>query len=142
MHPKFSRVAGLLLALGLLSACQTPARRVANRENDLAVAGFLVRPANTPQRQSLLARLPPHKVVQHVKGDDVRYVYADPSVCKCLYIGSQAAYAKYQENRQSDRRIAQLKQSLKDHNNAAEDDDFNAEVYDDPSWDWNVWAPW
>ena len=136
------RVAAMVFAIGLLTACQTPSQRVAHHENDLAVAGFLVRPANTPQRQTMLARLPAHKFVQRAKGDDVHYVYADPTVCKCLYVGTQTAYAKYQENKQSDRRIAQLKRDLKDHNNAAEDDDFNAQIYDDPAWDWSAWGPW
>lgn len=106
------------------------------------MAGFLVRPANTPERQAMLARLPAHKFVRHAKGDNIQYVYADPSVCRCLYVGSQAAYAKYQENKQSDQRIKELKRDLRDHENAAEDDDFNAQVYDDPAWNWNAWGPW
>lgn len=133
---------GTVLLVGLITACQTPAARVATHENNLAVAGFLVRPANTPERRAMLARLPAHKFVQHAKGDTVQYVYADPSVCKCLYVGSQAAYAKYQENKQSDRRIKELKKDLREHNNAAEDDDFNEQVYDDPAWNWNAWGPW
>ncbi len=136
------RLATVLLSIGLIAACQTSKERVARHEDNLAVAGFLVRPANTPERQAMLARLPAHKFVRHAKGDNIQYVYADPSVCRCLYVGSQAAYAKYQENKQSDQRIKELKRDLRDHENAAEDDDFNAQVYDDPAWNWNAWGPW
>ena len=142
MSLRFARLSVLMLGIGLMSACQTPKDRVASREDNLAVAGFLARPANTPAREEMLARLPAHKFVQHAKGDTIEYVYADPSVCKCLYIGSQAAYAKYVQNRQDDRRIKQLKQSLADHDSAvAADDEFNAQVYEDEQWNWGAWGP-
>lgn len=142
MAMRSSRLATLLLGIGLITACQTSSERVVRREDNLAAAGFLARPANTPERQAMLARLPAHKFVQHAKGDKIDYVYADPLVCKCLYIGSQAAYAKYVENKQSDQRIKELKKALKDHDNAVADDDFNAQVYDDPAWNWSAWGPW
>jgi hypothetical protein len=142
MEMTFSRLAILLFCICLTAACQTSRQRVVGREDNLAVAGFLARPANTPEREAMLARLPAHKFVQHAKGDKIQYVYADPSVCKCLYVGSQAAYAKYVENKQSDQRIKELKRALKEHDNAAADDDFNAQVYDDPAWNWSAWGPW
>jgi hypothetical protein len=135
-------MAGIFLALGFLAACQTPRQRVINHENDLAAAGFVVRPANTPERRTLLARLPAHKFVQRVKDDQVHYVFADPTVCKCLYVGTQEAYSQYQHNRQSDKRVKELERDLKDHQNAAEDDDFNEQVYSDPAFNWEAWGPW
>ena len=78
---RFAAMAGLLVAAGLLTACQTQQQIVAQREDNLAAAGFIVRPANTPDRQAMLHRLPPHKFVQRVNGDVVHYVYADPLVC-------------------------------------------------------------
>lgn len=140
MAMRATRMATLMLVVGLITACQTSSERVGKREDNLAVAGFLARPANTPERQAMLARLPAHKFVQHAKGDQIDYVYADPTVCKCLYVGSQAAYAKYVENRQSDQRIKELKQALKEHDNAVADDAFNAQVYDDPAWNWSAWG--
>jgi hypothetical protein len=55
-------------------------------------------PANTPQRQASLKTLPPHKFVRQLHGNTVTYVYADPTICNCLYMGDQAAYGRYREN--------------------------------------------
>jgi hypothetical protein len=57
-------------------------------------------------------------------------------------VGTQEAYGKYQENKQSDARIKQLESDLKDHQNAAEDDDFNEQVYANPAFNWEAWGPW
>ncbi len=95
------RAAAVTLAAGLLAACETPHHRIVDHENDLAAAGFLIRPANTAERRTLLARLPEHKFVQRVKDGKVHYVYADASICKCLYVGTEAAYGQYRQNKQS-----------------------------------------
>lgn len=87
----------ILAACLAISACTTPQQRTENRENLLAAAGFTVRPANTPERIASLRNLPPNKVVQRTRGDTVRYLYADPLVCACLYVGDQAAYGRYRQ---------------------------------------------
>jgi hypothetical protein len=132
----------VFLAVSLLAACQTSRQRIIDHENDLAAAGFLLRPADTAERRALLAQLPEHRFVQRVKGDKVHYVYADASVCKCLYVGSEAAYGQYQQNRESKAQVRELERDLKQRNNAAEDDDLNAQVYSDPAYHWEAWGPW
>jgi hypothetical protein len=77
-----------------LSACN----QVQNKEDLLAAAGFTVVPANTPQRQASLASLPPHKFAQQVRNNAVLYIYADPTICDCLYVGNQAAYDRYRQD--------------------------------------------
>jgi hypothetical protein len=85
-----------LLALCVfVSACAT---QVQNKEDMLAAAGFSLVPANTPQRQTSLTSLPPHKFVHQVRNNAVIYVYADPTICDCLYVGNQAAYDRYRAN--------------------------------------------
>ena len=79
-----------------LSACTR--QMVQNKENMLAAAGFRVVPANTPQRQTSVTTLPPHKFVRQVRNNNVIYIYADPTICDCLYVGDQAAYGRYREN--------------------------------------------
>ena len=64
----------------------------------LAAAGFTLVPANTPQRQVALRALPPHKFVNQVRNNAVIFTYADPTICDCLYVGSQAAYDRYRQN--------------------------------------------
>src|SRR6202789_3586855 len=91
-HSRYGMLVALLLGMGPLAACQTQQKIVSEREDTLGAGGFGVPPANTPERKAMLNRLPPHKFVQRVSGDVVHYVYADPLVCGCLYLGTQQAY--------------------------------------------------
>jgi hypothetical protein len=118
----------LLLAAGAVSGCATQQQIVTQHEDNLAAAGFLVRPANTPARQDMLARLPPHRFVQRTNGDSVHYVYADPLVCGCLYVGSQQAYNQYRRNEQQQ--------------HLADEQQLTAQMYSDPAWNWGAWGPW
>jgi hypothetical protein len=118
----------LLMSVSLLSACETEQQKVEHREDNLAAAGFIVRPANTPKREAMLTRLPPNKFVQRTKGDTVDYVYADPLVCNCLYVGNQAAYNQY--------KLHEQQQHL------ADEQQLTADTYADASWDWGAWGPW
>jgi hypothetical protein len=88
---------GLLLLAGCIAvtAC---AAQVQNKEDMLASAGFKAVPANTPGRQATLTRFPPHKFAHTIRNNAVVYVYADPTICDCLYFGSQAAYDRYRAN--------------------------------------------
>jgi hypothetical protein len=119
---------GLVVLIYGLTACETQQQRVEQREDLLAAAGFVVRPANTPERQAMLHRLPAHSFVQRVNGDVVHYVYADPLVCGCLYVGSQQAYNQYKAN--------QLQQHL------ADEQQMTAQTYSDATWNWGAWGPW
>lgn len=119
----------LLLAFFLgLAACATPQEQVSQKEDSLAAAGFTQRPANTPERQAMLNRLPPHHFVRRVRGDTVTYVYADPLVCDCLYVGSQQAYGQYKLHIQQQ--------------NLADEQEMAAQDYADPAWNWGGWGPW
>lgn len=116
----------------ILAACvstATPyyahAQQVATRMEDrLVAAGFEVKPANTPERQDMLSRLPPRKFVRRVQGDDVAYIYADPKSCDGLFIGTQDAYGAFCRQEQAER--------LADEEQA----------YADARWDWGAWGPW
>jgi hypothetical protein len=118
----------IVSCIGFLSACQTPQQQVSQREDNLAAAGFIVRPANTPERRAMLAKLPPNRFVQRVKGDDVHYVYADPLVCGCLYVGSQQAYSQYKRHEQEQ--------------HLADEQQLTAQSYSDAAWNWGAWGPW
>ena len=79
----------------MTSACQSTASLVQGKEDQLGAAGFILQPANTPARIAALKSLPPHKFVQQVKGNNVVYLYGDPTVCRCVYFGNQQAYGTY-----------------------------------------------
>jgi hypothetical protein len=127
-HFKYGMVASLLLGIGALAACQTQQQIVSAREDNLAAAGFIVRPANTPERQAMLKRLPPHQFVQRVNGGVVHFIYADPLVCGCLYVGTQKAYNQYKFEQQQ--------------KNLADEQQMTAQTYSDATWNWGAWGPW
>ena len=125
---KFAAIVALEIAMALsIAACQTESQRVAEREDNLAAAGFIVRPANTPERQQMLHRLPPHTFVRRVNGDLIHYVFADPLVCGCLYVGTQQAYNAYKLHQQQQ--------------NLADEEAMTAQSYADPAWSWAAWGP-
>jgi hypothetical protein len=61
----------------------------------LATAGFVPQNADTPSRIAALKSLPPHQFVARTKDGSVKYLYADPTVCGCIYVGGQNAYDQY-----------------------------------------------
>lgn len=109
----------------VIGGCTTMGN-VTHKEDNLSAAGFVERPANTPQRQEMLAKLPPHRFVRRVRGDQVNYVFADPSGCNCLYVGSQRAYGRYRREMQRE--------------NIADENAFAAQEYSDPAWNWGIWG--
>ena len=122
------------LSVAVLAACTTPQERVQQHEDLLAAAGFVVRPVNTAARQEALAHLPPHHFVQRIHGDAVVYLYADPLVCNCLYIGSQEAYGRYRQERLQQRMLEQQQQIV-------DEQQMNADRIEDSGWDWGMWGP-
>jgi hypothetical protein len=116
------------LALCLAAGCSGDNfRAVANKEDMLAAAGFKFVPANTPERQQAFQRLPQHKFVREVKGDKVIYIYADPTICVCIYVGGQKAYGTY--------RGLALQKRIADEQVAVANDAYYMD-----GWDWRVWA--
>ncbi len=121
--------AGCLSLPLLLGACATEQQRVATTEDRLATAGFVSRPADTPQREAMLQRLPAdHFARRDVRGRSV-YLYADPLVCGCLYVGSEQAYDRYRE------------QMVQQH--LAGERQLAVQIIPDPDWSLDGWGgPW
>ena len=116
-----------LLAI-LLSGCAAieQANR-ANTERLLSAAGFQPTPANTAARRESLATLPPYKIQRKLRGNEFHYVYAVPEQ-NLVYIGNQAAYAKYQE--------ILIQQEIANANLSA------AQINMSTAEQWNDWACW
>jgi hypothetical protein len=125
------RIGTTLAALGLcvtVVACQSPQQKIANKEDMLTAAGFRFVPANTPERQAKFATLPPHKFARQMRDGRVFYVYPDPTVCVCLYVGDQNAYATYRKN-VFEKRLAD-EQAMTANEMAMNE------------WDWGPWGGW
>ncbi len=81
-----------LLTSPLLAQPASPQLGIGMRLED---AGFKMKEANTPQKMQRLKSIPAHTMVPHRKNGTRYYVYADPTYCKCAYIGDEAAMKAY-----------------------------------------------
>ena len=86
-----------LLALGLLGCGPpTPAGYGPQAKEDrLAAAGFKKRPIKTEAQLADFRNIPAHMIRPATYRGKAVYVYADPTICGCLYIGSPTAYNTY-----------------------------------------------
>jgi hypothetical protein len=57
----------------------------------LSSAGFRIQVANDPAGQKALRALPAHRFVANGVGDALRYFYAEPQHCVCIFVGTQHA---------------------------------------------------
>jgi hypothetical protein len=121
-------VLSLLSIASVIAGCQTAPPDYGAQESQLAAAGFLMKPANTPERQAMLGRLPAHEFLIRQNNGTTHYVYADPLVCDCLYVGTQQAFDQYRANQQA--------QNFIDARQLA------ALSYSDAAWSWGAWGPW
>ena len=128
MAPALLAVTASLLCAG----CQSTQSRVQNNEQMLAAAGFEEKPANTPERQQVLASLPPFKLVRRNlpagHAYSFGYAYADPQFCHCLFVGGPKEYQQYSQ--------AALQQRV------AQEQIQAAEAQEDTAFDWGMWGPY
>jgi hypothetical protein len=127
------RTAAAAALLGV-AAC---ANAVANKEDMLVAAGFRIQPATTPEQLASLKQLPAHKFVWKSQGDKLLTLYADPTICGCLYVGDQKAFQSYQQEVFA-KRIA-------DENATSAMENDNAALMN--NWAWGPWGgvgiyPW
>ncbi|HTR63618.1 MAG TPA: hypothetical protein VMH37_18045 [Candidatus Binataceae bacterium] len=79
---------------------ETPEQKAQQIEPMLSAAGFVMLPADTEKRQQQLENLPPLKVSYYVgRTGKLHYWMADPKYCKCMYLGSEQAYQRYEQMR-------------------------------------------
>jgi hypothetical protein len=105
-RPSTSTIIFLLIAAfsAALAGCgsiqpppPTPEQQAAQLEPMLSAAGFRMLPADTPERQKQLESLLPLQVLYYVgKTGTLHYYMADPFYCKCMYVGSEENYQKYE----------------------------------------------
>src|SRR3989442_6608907 len=90
---------GLAVAVTLTGCAAIQRSEARSTEELLAAAGFVMRPADTAERQQRLAALPPYRLESRTKDGKVVYTYADPGACQCLYVGGSKEYSEYQRLR-------------------------------------------
>ena len=79
------------------AACTTTGAGTTAKEDMLEQAGFVRRNADTPDRVAALKALPPHQFVTRNSNGSIKFMYADPIACDCIYVGGQRAYDQYRQ---------------------------------------------
>jgi len=93
----FPAVVLLLCAFGV-AAAEAPSQLSLEKNSFyLTSAGFRVQFANDPAGQKALRTLPAHRFVVNGVGEAVRYFYAEPQHCVCIFVGTQQAHDRYIE---------------------------------------------
>jgi hypothetical protein len=77
-------------------------------EQLLAAVGFQVKLADTPEKLANLRGLTPRRtLLPQAHGDRLYYIYADPDLCECLYVGTSAQYQRaLQQSFENDQLVA------------------------------------
>ena len=85
--------------LAVVFAVASPAAAQSNLAIGMKLedAGFKMREANTPEKMARLRSIPPHKFVPHRKNGARYYVYADPTTCRCAFVGDETAMKTYRD---------------------------------------------
>jgi hypothetical protein len=103
--------------------------QAAGTEKLLMAAGFRVLVPDNPEKQDHLRTLTQQKLLPVRRHDRVYYLFADASVCQCLYIGDEKAFQRY--------RGLAAEQQLADQRQVLEG--MESEVM----WDaYGPWGPW
>lgn len=125
------------LTLLIVASCATaqtdPAmlqqEKALKTEQMLSAAGFTVSPADTGKKQQILANLPSlHVRYLITKKGNVRYWYADPLYCHCIYKGDQKAYQSYEKIKLQQEAAAAQEQAAQMQEYAAMDNENAADM--------------
>ncbi len=92
---KVERMGAVFLLGSVLIGCAAPQKGTVQEEGLLSAAGFKAIHADDTGKRRNLAVLPEHRLVTETKEGVVYYVYADPTVCRCIYFGDEETYREY-----------------------------------------------
>jgi hypothetical protein len=84
----------LVLVLGLLGGSAIAQQEATDMH--LEDVGFVMRAA-TPQQIERLRLLSPRKFIARTVGGRRYYLYADPDLCKCVFLGDETAMQSYKD---------------------------------------------
>ena len=112
----------LVFAASLMGGCAWISTQGAiSSERSLAAAGFQMKMATTAAQLTALEGLKQRQLFPKDRDGEVRWVYADAGYCKCIYVGTQEAYGRYQ-------RLQKQEQI--------------AEAQEAAAMNWGMWGPW
>lgn len=91
-----NRKAMLALAVGAAVLAFGALAQTFKRDRLLEQSGFSMRPADTPQKLARLKLLPPLTFIRRTKPWGRYYLFADPKLCVCVFVGNQQAMDNFQ----------------------------------------------
>ena len=101
----------------------------------LSAAGFQMKLADTPEQLAKIKAMPQRKLRPLKRGGKLYFAYADANGCRCVYLGDEAAYQRYQE--------LSFEQRMEDQDRETSVVDEDAAIIDDDaawdSWGFDVW---
>ena len=119
----------LLAMIALLGSCAAIEKQNAiDMERMLAASGFKMKLADTPKKMAALEKLPQRKLVPQKHEEKLYFYYADAISCKCLYVGSEKSYQKFQK--------------LANQRKMAQDYRWAAQANMDARMNFGMWGPW
>ena len=88
----------LLFSAAVSSAAEEPSKPFLEKNSFyLSSAGFRIQFANDPAGQKALRALPAHRFITNGVGDTLRYLYAEPQHCVCIFVGTKQNFQDYRE---------------------------------------------
>jgi hypothetical protein len=118
----------LLLAAMVCGCAALKESEIRETEDMLAAAGFAMKRADTAEKMGEVGNLPPQKFVVIHRNGAPYYIYADPDVCKCIWVGDQQQYSRFQQLR--------LQKQI------ADEQLMTAQALRDAAFRWELWEPW
>ncbi len=86
----------VVIALTVAGCATMPRGETRSVEQMLTAAGFQMKVADTPEKAADLRTFPTRKMTVQRRGAASYYIYADPDLCNCLYVGTEPQYQEYQ----------------------------------------------
>lgn len=86
-----------LAAVSVAGCASLQAQDARATEQLLVQAGFQAKAADTPEKAAQLQRLTPGKLIRREHDGQASYIYVDPSVCTCVYAGTEQQYREYRK---------------------------------------------
>ena len=87
-----------LFAFGVFGGAMPVGAQLAT-DMRLEDAGFVMRRADTPDKVARLRLIPPRQFVTRTGKSGRYYLWADPDVCKCVFVGTGRALQSFKDMR-------------------------------------------
>jgi hypothetical protein len=86
-----------IAAVTLLAGCVNAPTVVRGKEDLIADSGFQIQPGTSPAYAAASKQLPPHRFAHHTANGVATYYYLDPTICGCLYTGTEQNWNAYKQ---------------------------------------------